>query len=265
MQQDAHYSPPLNVASGKIIYARDRLDDAIYLVERGQVKVSQITESGKSCLLGIYVAGNVFGETSVVGAGRSAEMAVAMRPTVLRKMSSVRFWARLREGGLFEDFARHLAMRVLEQQLVITELATLSSEYRLATTLVRLSCTSEGHGPHNRQIKEPISCQELSEMVGTTRSRIGYFLKKFRELGLIATTPLYFLLINEDALIDYVQAALKKEISPVPKEEMFAESACSMWGGQGVPAELQSKTTPPGDSPHGNSLQLGGWRPRRAS
>jgi CRP/FNR family transcriptional regulator, cyclic AMP receptor protein len=226
MQQDARYSPLLNVASGKVIYTGDRLDDAIYLVDRGLVKVvSQVTESGKSCLLGIYRAGDVFGETCIVGAGRAAETAIAIRAAALRKMSSARFRLQLRERGWFEDFARHLAMRVLEQQMIITEFATLSSEQRLATTLVRLSCPSEDreHGPYNRQIKEQISCQQLAEMVGTTRSRIGYFLKKFREQGLIALASGCFLTINENAFVDYVRAALQKEITYVPKERRWQQ------------------------------------------
>ena len=213
MQQDARYSSVVNVAGGKVIYTTNLLDGAVYLIERGQVKVvSQVTDSGKSCLLGIYGAGDIFGETCVAGAEQGAETAIAMKATALRKMSFVRLRARLRETGLFEDFARHLAMRMLEQQTIITELTTLPSEYRLATTLVRLSCRSEEHRPYNRRITEQISCQELSEMVGTTRSRIGYFLRKFREENLIATAPGCFLVINENAFIDYIQAALQKDL-----------------------------------------------------
>lgn len=177
---------------------------SMYLVEEGRVKILRHSRYGKDCLLAIYANGDIFGEQSLLGEERE-ETATTMTLTTLKRVSRESFIGWLAHDGLLEDFVRYSLARLSEQQNVITDLVTADSERRLAATLLRLARKLGRRAPTRLRIEERISQEDLSQIVGTTRSRVGYFLKKFQALGLIETEKDCFLAVNEELLSNYVE------------------------------------------------------------
>lgn len=191
------------IEKGENIYFSSDSDSNLYLIESGQVKISIPTVSGKTHLLAIYTSQDIFGESCLTGTNRH-EIATAMQPSVIRCIPYSLLMNKLESCGLMVEFVKYLANRLSEQQLVITDFATANSEYRLAVVLYRLA---EKLGMENNgklAVKDRVSLQELSEMVGTTRSRVGYFMKKFRDLGMLSNNPQYFFVANRNRFSSYL-------------------------------------------------------------
>jgi CRP/FNR family transcriptional regulator, cyclic AMP receptor protein len=186
------------------VYTCGDQDDMVYFVEGGQVKLLMLSSEGKECLLAIHSGGDIFGELCLSGSGARLETATAMKATTLKQIPSSQFFARLTRDSLLEGFVRYLAVRVAEQQQVIANLVTVDSEQRLGQTLLQLGRTMGKKDPHSIRIELKISHEELSEMVGTTRPRISFFMQRFHHLGLIETNSDRFFIIKEKKLTDYL-------------------------------------------------------------
>ena len=141
---------------------------------------------------------------SLSGLGERIERAAAMEGTDLKVMSSSRFLALLSSNSLLGGFVGYLAVRIAEQQQVIAHLVTGDSEQRQGKTLLQLARTLGKRDPDSLRIDHKITHQELSEMVGTTRSRVSVFMQRFRNLGLIETSDEHFLIIKEEKLTAYL-------------------------------------------------------------
>ncbi|MFI7417865.1 Crp/Fnr family transcriptional regulator [Nonomuraea sp. NPDC049684] len=186
------------------IYNCGQRDSNIYVIESGQIKTQMYARCGKECLLSIFTAGDIFGESSLLGAERN-ETATAMRTTWVRRIPAARFRAAMAENELMDGFIDYLALRLREQQEVIATMVTMDSEQRLASVLLRLSRKiGKRRAPNVRAIEERITQEELSGMVGTTRSRVGFFLKRFKDAGLVLPTSDPFLVVDEERLAEYV-------------------------------------------------------------
>jgi CRP-like cAMP-binding protein len=127
-----------------------------------------------------------------------------MKPTVVKRIASNQFFARLQHDSLMEGFVRYLAVRVADQQQAIANLVLVDSEQRLGQTLLQLGRTLGKKDPRSIRIELKISHEELSEMVGTTRPRISMFMQRFKNLGLIETNKEHFLVIKENKLVSYL-------------------------------------------------------------
>jgi len=193
----------LELSKADTVYSCLESDRSIYLVEAGQVKAVVSSRDGKECLLDIYTAGDVFGESCLL-VSRRVESATAMSDTVLRRISSTRVLAALADAGLREQFVKYLARRVFQQQQLITDLITADSEYRLAVTLLNLAHKLGQREGDRLRIEQRITQEELSGMVGTTRSRVGYFLKRFCHAGLVSRTKDCFLVVDERRLGEFI-------------------------------------------------------------
>jgi CRP-like cAMP-binding protein len=204
IRQRSPFVPTLNITKGKDIYICGDQDDSVYFIESGQIKTIALSPDAKLCLLAIYTDGDLFGELCLTG-GRRAETATAMTDSVLKKINCDNFLRRLTEDALLENYIKYLVQRLAEQQDLISTLVTADSEHRLAATLLQLAKKLGKKAPGNLSIDKKISQQELSDMVGTTRSRIGHFLHKFRDLGLIVSAPKAFLIVNEANLTAYLE------------------------------------------------------------
>jgi len=186
------------------VYTCGDQDEMVYFIESGQIKLLLLSPEGKECLLAIHSGGDVFGELCLSGLGARHETATAMKETKLKQIPCAQFFARLSRESLLEGFVRYLAVRVADQQQVIANLVTVDSEQRLGQTLLQLARTMGKKDPRSIRIELKISHEELSEMVGTTRPRISFFMQRFRNLGLIETTREHFLVIKENKLTDYL-------------------------------------------------------------
>jgi CRP-like cAMP-binding protein len=186
------------------VYTCGDQDEMVYFIESGQIKLLMLSSEGKECLLAIHSAGDVFGELCLSELGARLETATAMKQTVLKQIPCAQFLGRLNRDSLFEGFVRYLAVRIADQQQVIANLVTVDSEQRLGQTLLQLARTIGKKDPRSIRIELKISHEELSEMVGTTRPRISFFMQRFRNLGLIETNRDRFLVIKENKLTAYL-------------------------------------------------------------
>ena len=110
----------------------------------------------------------------------------------------------MKRDSLFEGFTRYLAARIADQQHVIVNLVTVNSEQRLGQTLFQLAQSTGKKDTRSGQVELRISHEELSEMVGTTRPRISFFMQRFYNLGLIEKHKPRFFVIKEKKLTDYL-------------------------------------------------------------
>lgn len=210
MQRDPQTSRAITIAKHAHVYTCGDPGESLYFIESGQVKVLLTSPEGRECLLAIYTAGDLFGESCLSGSYARLETTVAREETVLQQISIPRFFAQLGREGLCEGFVKYLTMRIADQQEVIANLVTADSEQRLGKTLLQLAHKLGTHDPRSIRmgkdirIEHKISQEELSEMVGTTRPRITTFMQRFRNLGLVETSAEHFLIIKENKLTDYL-------------------------------------------------------------
>jgi len=169
------------------IYAHGDQDDSMYVVESGQVKLVMSSASGNDCLLAIYAAGDIFGESCLDASARRAESATAMETTIVRRVSRRDLLGEIERTNRFEVLLRHIGRRLVERQIAVFDLITMDAAPRLAKILLQIAeKVGEDDGVHLR-IEQRISHEELSQIVGTTRPRITAFMQLFRREGLIDT------------------------------------------------------------------------------
>lgn len=186
------------------IYTTGDADDAIYEVESGQVKVFMSSEGGKDCLVDIYAAGELFGESCLAAPGRRVESATAMSRAVVQRVARRDFMAEVQREGLMEALVQHLAMRMYERQTAVFDLVTMDSERRLVKVLLQLGRKlGTADGPYLRIVPR-ISQEELAQIVGTTRPRITAFMQRFRAGGIIDTPAARELRIHRARAREYL-------------------------------------------------------------
>ncbi len=170
--------------AGERIYSQGDPCDAILYVLGGSVKMAVLSRGGKEAVVGVIGAGDFFGEGALAGQPRRLATAIAMgesRIRVVPKRQMVRLLHQQR--ALSDRFITHMLARNnrLEEDLV--DQLFNASEKRLARTLLLLARYGKPSGP--RRVLPRISQGVLAEMVGTTRSRVNFFMNKFRKLGFI--------------------------------------------------------------------------------
>ena len=204
LQSETLNSRAIKVARHANVYTCGDQDEMVYFIESGQIKLLMLSADGKECLLAIHSGGDIFGELCLSGLGARLETATAMKSTTLKQIPCRQFFARLSRDSLFEGFVRYLAVRIADQQQVIANLVTVDSEQRLGKTLLQLARSMGKKDPRSIRIELRITHEELSEMVGTTRPRISFFMQRFHNLGLIETNQDRFLVIKENNLTQYL-------------------------------------------------------------
>jgi CRP-like cAMP-binding protein len=204
LQRETQHSHAVTISKNSHVYTCGEQGELVFFIESGQVKLLMLSPQGKECLLAIHKTGDIFAESCLSGLGTRAETAIAMEETLLKQIPCSKFFALLGSNGLFEGFVRYLAVRIADQQQVISDLVTVDSEQRLGKTLLRLARTLGKKDPRSIRIELKITHEELSEMVGTTRPRISLFMQRFRNLGLLETNENNFLVIKEHKLTDYL-------------------------------------------------------------
>ena len=204
LQRETLNSRAVKIARHAHVYTCGDQDEMVYFIESGQIKLLMLSSEGRECLLAIHSEGDIFGELCLSGLGARLETATAMKATTLKQIPCGQFFARLSRDSLFEGFVRYLAVRIADQQQVIANLVTVDSEQRLGKTLLQLARTMGKKDPRSIRIELKITHEELSEMVGTTRPRISFFMQRFHNLGLIETNKDHFFVIKENKLSAYL-------------------------------------------------------------
>ena len=164
-----------------IIYSQGGKADALFYIESGLVKISVVVPSGKEAVVGIRRERDLFGTRCLVG--QRMGTATALTATSLIRVTTSAVTRLLREEPDFAvNFAIHLLHQSIYDQENLVDQLTNSAERRLARTLLQLADFSNHDvSPIPAQINQTL----LAEMVGTTRSRINFFMNKFKRQALI--------------------------------------------------------------------------------
>jgi CRP/FNR family transcriptional regulator, cyclic AMP receptor protein len=166
------------------IYAQGDPANAILYLQRGGVKLSVVSSTGKEAVVGMLGPGDFFGEGCLAGQSVRMGTASAIVLTTVLSIDKKKMLRLLHEQHAMSDlFISYILARNIRIEEDLVDQLFNSSEKRLARTLLLLARYGK---PHKAQRVLPKLSQEvLAEMVGTTRSRVNFFMNKFRKLGFI--------------------------------------------------------------------------------
>jgi CRP/FNR family transcriptional regulator, cyclic AMP receptor protein len=205
IHKEPRQSRAIKVASGAVVYVSGDRDAKIYSIESGQVKHVFSTPEGREYVLAIRTAGDIFGELCLSGVLTRTETVIAMRDTCLYAISYSDLLRLVRAESLLEDLIGYLACCNAAQLEIIGSLLTENSERRLARLLLQLGSLRPMAVSPPMITMSRILHEDLAAMVGTTRSRVGFFLKRFQELGFIKVNTDRSLTIKADKLKEFTQ------------------------------------------------------------
>lgn len=169
---------------GEIIFSQGEVADAVFYIQRGRVKLTVVSEQGKEAVVGILEPGQFFGEGCLNGHPLRIATTTAMEDCVVTSIPKAAMIATLHNEPIFSEvFIAYLLTRNSRIEEDLIDQLFNSSEKRLARLLLLLANFGKEGSP---QVIQPnISQGTLAEMIGTTRSRVSFFLNKFRKLGFI--------------------------------------------------------------------------------
>ena len=170
--------------SGATIFAQGAPATSVMYVEQGAVRLSVLSRAGKEAVIAVLDPGHFFGEGCLVGQPHRMATASALASCtiiIVEKQDMVR---QLHAEPAFADrFLLHMLTRNIRIEEDLIDQLFNSSEKRLARTLLLLARFGEPDASHRALPR--VSQETLAEMVGTTRSRVNFFMNKFRKLGFI--------------------------------------------------------------------------------
>ena len=166
------------------VFSQGSPADAVFYIEKGKVKLTVLSNRGKEAVVAILGSGDFFGEGSLAGQPLRMATAIAMTEcSILRLQKGTMVRMLHNEPALSELFMSYLLSRNVRIEEDLVDQLFNSSEKRLARTLLLLA--RYGKEDTIQRILPKLSQETLAEMVGTTRSRVNFFMNKFRKLGLI--------------------------------------------------------------------------------
>jgi CRP-like cAMP-binding protein len=174
----------LAYAAGQRIYAQGGHSDSVLFIKKGEVKLSVTSKTGKEAVVAVLGAGNFFGEGALAGQPLRIGSATAHAPSTIISVGTSDMQQLLhKEHVLSDGFIAHLLTRNLRIEQDLIDHLFNSAEKRLARALLLLARYGEEHVP--QRVIPKISQETLAEMVGTTRSRVNFFMSRFKKLGFI--------------------------------------------------------------------------------
>ncbi|MGA2674161.1 MAG: Crp/Fnr family transcriptional regulator [Terracidiphilus sp.] len=169
----------------QVFFAQGSPADAVFYLQSGRAKLTVVSKRGKEATVTLLAAGDFFGEESMAGAGAlrtatATAVSVCMGLKIVReKMLHV-----LHEEHAFSDFfMQFILTRGIRTQADLVDQLFNSSERRLARTLLLMAEFGQPGEPET--LIPPVTQETLAEMIGTTRSRVSFFMNRFRKLGYI--------------------------------------------------------------------------------
>lgn len=202
LQGSATGKTALKVARGTRVFTQGDRTDAIYFIETGRVKISVVSTGGKEAVLGILGVHDFFGEGCLVGQPlRISTATVLEASTLFRVEKRAMLQALSNQPRLSEKFIASLLVRNINLEEDLCDQLFNHSEKRLARVLLKLARLRQHDALPDAGLPL-LSHETLAEMVGTTRSRITYFMNKFRKMGLIDYNG--DLLVRTELLTDIV-------------------------------------------------------------
>jgi CRP/FNR family cyclic AMP-dependent transcriptional regulator len=172
------------VLKKQMIFAQGDPADAVFYIQAGKVRLTVVSKAGKEATIGIVSEGNFFGEGSLAGQLQRMGSAAAMTDCELLRVDKKAMISALHREHAFSDlFVAYLLARNIRYEEDLVDQLFNSSEKRLARILLLLAHFGKDGIPET--VVPKISQETLAEMVGTTRSRVSFFMNRFRKLGFI--------------------------------------------------------------------------------
>jgi CRP/FNR family cyclic AMP-dependent transcriptional regulator len=166
------------------IYAQGNPASSVMYLQSGGVKLTVVNEVGKEAVVAILGPGDFFGEGSLAGQSVRMGTATAITPTIVLVIEKSEMFKVLHaEHDLSDLFIKFMLARNIRIEADLVDQLFNSSEKRLARTLLLLARYGKQDQPHG--VLPKMSQETLAEMIGTTRSRVNFFMNKFRKLGFI--------------------------------------------------------------------------------
>jgi CRP-like cAMP-binding protein len=165
------------------IFGQGEVADSVFYIQKGKVKITVLSEHGKEAVVGIFGAGQFFGESCLGGTKLRTATSHAMETCLITSISKTAMFAALgKEPSFSAFFTAYLLSRNIRIEDDLIDQLFNSSERRLARLLLLLAnFGKEGGAP----TPITLSQETLAEMIGTTRSRVSFFMNKFRKSGFI--------------------------------------------------------------------------------
>lgn len=170
--------------AGEPIFSQGDGANAVFFIQTGKVRLAVVSKSGKEAVIAHLTENSFFGEGCLAGQPLRMATASTLQPsTILRVEKAVMLGLLHREPEFAEQFLTHLLARNIRMEADLVDHLFNSSEKRLARLLLLMANFGQESKPIPLIAK--ISQETLAEMIGTTRSRVSFFLNRFRELGFI--------------------------------------------------------------------------------
>ena len=169
---------------GQIVFSQGEIGDAVFYIQKGKVKVTVVSEQGKEAVVAILGTEEFFGEGCLAGQVQRMSTVTAMTDAVIVRLEKAAIVRVIHQEPAFSEmFIAHLLGRTIRVEADLVDQLFNSSEKRLARMLLLLA--NFGRETRPEPVIAKISQETLAEMIGTTRSRVSFFMNKFRKLGFI--------------------------------------------------------------------------------
>jgi CRP/FNR family cyclic AMP-dependent transcriptional regulator len=166
------------------VFSQSSSADAVFYIQKGKVKITVVSEQGKEAVVAILGPDEFCGEGCLTGQPLRLATATAMTDCEIMRVEKAVMVRVLHEEPAFSEmFVSHLLARTIRVEADLVDQLFNSSEKRLARALLLLANFGKDGRPE--PIIAKVSQETLAEMIGTTRSRVSFFMNKFRNLGLI--------------------------------------------------------------------------------
>ena len=171
-------------AKKKTVFAQGDSSNAVFYIQKGKVKLTVVSESGKEATIGILNEGAFLGESCLTGQPLRLCSAIALTDCSVMRIDKKSMMEVLHREHAFSDmFVAYLLTRNIRYEEDLVDQLFNSSEKRLARVLLLLAHFGKDGKPES--VIPKISQEVLAEMVGTTRSRVSFFMNRFRKLGFV--------------------------------------------------------------------------------
>src|SRR5688572_4351905 len=175
---------PTRYGQGAVVFAQGAKANSVFYLQDGAVRLSVLSSGGKEAVVAMLGPGDFFGEGSLAGQPFRMGTASAVVETIALRLPKLDMIRMLHELPEFSDrFIGHMLTRNIRIEEDLVDQLFNSSEKRLARTLMLLARFGKEEG--GTRVLPRLSQETLAEMVGTTRSRVNFFMNKFRKLGFI--------------------------------------------------------------------------------
>ncbi len=174
----------VDYSKNQVVFSQAERADAIFYIQKGKVKLTVVSNAGKEAVIAILGAGDFLGEGSLAGRPLRMATATAMSDCSIVRLEKAAMLRVLHEEPAFSEiFLAYVLSRNMRIEEDLVDQLFNSSEKRLARVLLLLA--NFGKEAKQEPLIATISQETLAEMIGTTRSRVSFFMNKFRKMGFI--------------------------------------------------------------------------------